>query len=127
MLQRQKIEPNRLPEVLVAKWGSAVLCEGFTPLPKRLLRCLPLVFRGQHALEHLAVILAVVDYRRPNLQRPPSVDFLAFIAGMPPKRLKKRLGELKTKGWITMDGTDDALDVNIEPFFKVILDSDSDE
>ena len=127
MLERQEIQRSRLPGVVVAKWDAEVLSEGFTPIPKRLLRCLPQLFQGGHALEHLAAILAVVDYRRPQLNRPPSVEYLAFIAGMTTERFKKRLSELEAKGWITVDGTDAALDVNIDPFLKEIMNATQDE
>jgi len=127
MFERQQIEAGRLPGVVLAKWNAEVLSEGFTPVPKRLLRCLPQLFRGRHVLEHLAVILAVVDYRRPQLSRPPSVEYLSFIAGMTPEKFKKRISELEMKGCITVDGCDAAFDVGIEPFLKEIIHATQDE
>lgn len=127
MLERKKIDRDKLPDVLVAKWGSEVLSEGYTPMPKRLIRCLPRLFKGRHALEHLAVILAVVDYRRPRINRPPSVEYLAFIAGMTVEKLKTRLDELRELNWITFEGVDAALDVDLQPLIRKIISASSDE
>jgi len=127
MLRRQSVDRERLPEATVAKWGAELLSEGFTPLPKRLLRCLSCFFRGENALEELAVIMAVADYRRPNLERPPSVEFLAFIAGMTPERFKKRLDDLEKRGWIATVGVADAIDVRIEPLIRKIVELTQDD
>jgi len=127
MFERQKLDPKRIPEVVKHKWGAKVLDEGFIALPKRLLRCLPEVIQGPHALEHLAVILAVVDYKRPKQVRPPSVDYLAFIAGMPAEMFKERLKELEAKQWLITNGTDADLDVKIEPFVEEVMKLTQDE
>jgi len=127
MLERHQIEPERLPGVVVAKWNAEVLSEGFIPFPKRLLRCLPKLFQGQHALEHLAVILAVVDYKRPQLNRPPSAEYLAFIAGMETELFNRRIDELKAQGRVVVQGTDVAIDVNLEPFIEEIMKATQDD
>ena len=76
------------------KWPSDVLEEGFTPFPKRLTRCLGRVICAPLGMDHLAVVLAIVDFRRANLKMNPSIDFLAFKAGLADSRFKDCLNEL---------------------------------
>jgi len=94
---RQRVNTRRLPTAVVAKWSEPVLEEGFIPFPKKLLRCLPAVFTGPNVAEDLAVVLAVVDYKRPNLSRLPSLGYLAFLAGMEPEEFQTRLVDLEKR------------------------------
>jgi hypothetical protein len=112
---RQKINEESLPRAVIAKWGSAALIEGFVPFPKRLLRCLNQVFAGEDAIERLMVVLAIADYRRPNLTRGPSREFLSFLTDLPVERVGSMLEELKKDGFITIDEKDeDELDIGID-------------
>lgn len=99
--------------MIEAKWSRIVLDEGFVPFPKRLLRVLPQLFSGQHAIEDLAVVLAIVDYRRPELYRGPSVDFLAFNAGMTKEMFLERVESLDERGLLVKGGSDDDLNIDI--------------
>lgn len=110
---RQRIRPDRLPSAVVAKWSETTLKEGFVPFPKRLLRCLPTVFTGPKVAEDLAVILAIVDYKRPNLSRLPSLEYLAFIAGMQPKNFQERLVDLEKRKLITVAGDEDEMRIDL--------------
>ena len=121
MFDARKINPTRLPETVLAKWSAEILDEGFVPFPKRLLRCLVRLFGQAGSLAHLALILAVVDYKRPQLSRLPSADYLAFICGLSPKQFKENLTALKKKGWVSVHGDDSALDVNIDGAMEQIL------
>lgn len=121
MIIRKKIETKNLPEAAKAKWSAESLDEGFVPFPKRLLRCLPRIFDGKHALEDLAVVLAVVDYRRPNLARPPSMEFLAFVAGMDMDGFEARVDELTKKGWLTRSGPNEAVTIEIDGLLEKIV------
>lgn len=73
-------------DIHIPKWDRDVLIEGFVPFPKRLLRCLGEVFTGEDAVQKLQVILAIVDAKRLPKDgvpvRPPTLEFLAFNAGM---------------------------------------------
>jgi hypothetical protein len=100
---RQKIGVSALPGALIAKWGSDALGEGFVALPKRLLRCLNRIFEGPDAMERLMVVMAVVDYLRPNLTRGPSQEYLGFLAGLTPDRVATILSELKAEGLVTVE------------------------
>lgn len=93
---RQKIRAQDLPSVVLVKWSAATLNEGFVPLPKKLLRCMPKVFKGPEAMERFALVMAVADYRRPNLTRGPSRDYLAFISGLSPQRVTELLEDLRS-------------------------------
>ncbi len=79
------------------KWPSRVLEEGFTPFPKRLTRCLGRVICAPLGMDHLAVVLAIVDFRRANLKRNASVDYLAFKAGLSESRFEACLDDLSQR------------------------------
>jgi hypothetical protein len=99
---------------VLAKWDGAVLSEGFVPLPKRLLRCLPQIFSGEDAIERFMVVMAIADYLRPNLTRGPSSAFLAFLSGLPVDRVDRILSDLKKDGLITVETKNvDELDIGI--------------
>lgn len=106
--ERRKVE---VPDLIRHKWSAAVASEGYTPFPKRLLRCLSGVFQD---VRDLQVVMAIVDYRRPNLSRPPSVDYLAFNAGMPVDKFKERLNAMKERGWLLVGGVDEAIQISLD-------------
>jgi hypothetical protein len=123
MHQRQLFEPEQFPPNVRAKWAGELLREGFVPFPKMLLRILYRIFADSEEVDQLAAILAVVDYRRPNLLRSPSVDFLAFTAGIPIKRFNEVLSDLKKKRWIKIDfePVDHTVDISTEGFEATVL------
>lgn len=111
MFQRQKLPRGSITPRTASKWGEDVLDEGYVVLPKRLLRCLPAVFGATAEIKELQVVLAVADFLRPNLSRGPSVEFLAFIAGLDVPQVKQIMAQLKAKGLIDYMGSDDELHV----------------
>jgi hypothetical protein len=112
---RQRVRQQDLPPAVLAKWNAATLEEGFVPFPKKLLRCIAQVFRGGDAMERLALVLAIADYRRPNLSRGPSRDFLAFLAGLSPDRVTELLEELRRDGLISYGfKSADELDIDLD-------------
>jgi len=115
---RQRV--GRLPKRVEVKWDGRVLTEGFVPFPKRLIRCLPVLFSGPQALEELAVVLAIVDYRRPNVSRPPSVDYLAFIAGIEKLVFRQVLDRLVEKNWLLVRGEDEYLEIELTGLLDAI-------
>lgn len=104
---------TNIPHTLTTKWSEDILSEGFVPLPKKFVRCLSSVF-VEPSYERLQLIMAIVDYIRPNLSNPPSVEYLAFTAGLTPERCKTCLDDLKNAGLIDYDGHDIALTVNLD-------------
>ena len=88
----------------MAKWSPEVLSEGFVPFPKKLLRTLGSVFGPSPALDEVAAILAVVDFKRRNQTREPSIDYLSFIAGIPQADLSNALKRLEDRGLIEVSG-----------------------
>ena len=106
--------------VAVHKWSSEVLNEGYVPFPKRLVRCLTKIFTGGEPLIELAVILAIVDYRRPNLQKHPSFKFLAFSAGIDTDRFKQCVTDLKERGLVSWEETEDRVKFKIDGLLKQI-------
>jgi len=114
---------SKLPEIpgnLKAKWPGQTLDEGFTPFPKRLIRCLGQLFVGESAVNELRIILAIVDYARPNVSRPPSLEYLAFTAGLSPEEFKAGLKVMQERQWIKVTGTEEAVSVQIDGLTKEI-------
>jgi hypothetical protein len=123
--RRQRVDPKGLPDILRAKWADdggepTILREGFVPLPKRLLRCMHSLFTGHDAMEELAVVLAVVDYRRPRLSRPPSLEYLAYLAGLAPERFAELLDGLAAKGLVELETEDEGINVGINGLLRAI-------
>ena len=112
--ERQKIDVNRLPPAVLYKWGDDILNEGFLPFPKTFLRKLPEVLEGGD-LELLQVILAVVDYDRPNLKNLPSAEYLAYLAGISEEQFMHRVGDLLRMGLCHVSGDRDNLLVSLGP------------
>ena len=101
---------DNVPSIIAYKWSPAVVNEGYIPFPKRLLRCLSELIRDTKDLQ---VILAIVDYARPNLSRPPSYDYLAFNAGMTVSDFKDRVDQMERRGWLKVSGPDEAVNISI--------------
>jgi hypothetical protein len=120
---RQRVRPQDLPSAVLAKWNAATLEEGFVPLPKKLLRCMPQIFLGGDAVERLALVMAIADYRRPNLTRGPSRDFLAFLSGLSCARVTELLEDLRNGGLIaySLKGPDE-LDIDLKGLLARIAD-----
>jgi hypothetical protein len=127
--ERRKIDPARIPPVIAAKWSETVVDEGYTPFPKRLLRTLSKVFPPGAKWEELQVILALVDYLRPGLTRGPSLDFLAFTAGLEREKFRLVLKTLVKRGWIKLEGPEEALHLDLESIkgFLVRIEEESQE
>ena len=117
---RQQIDTSRLPFQVIDKWSAPILNEGFVPFPKKLLRCAHMVLEGPTAMKELSVILAIVDYKRPNLTRPPSLSFLAFLAGIDETEFHVILQQLETKGYLTVGGTLEGLEIDLTGFLEAI-------
>lgn len=118
--ERQRVAASSLTPVLLEKWPGKVLVEGFVPFPKRLLRGLSGLFDGRPEAEQLAVLLAIVDYRRPRVSRPPSSEYLAFLAGLSVERFEKRLRELERREWVSVRRTRAGLAVDLTGFLEAL-------
>src|SRR5439155_17956230 len=110
---RQHIDLSKLPHQVLEKWPSSMLGEGFVPFPKKLLRCLHCVFPDAQSIQELAVLLAIADYKRPNLSRLPSSAYLAFLAGLEQTKFDQALQSLQQKGLIQVEGDSDGLSVSL--------------
>ena len=71
-------------------------------------------------MKELAVLLAVVDFKRPNLTRPPSLAFLAFLAGLTETEFQDALDRLQQKGLVSVWGDRDGLDVSLSGLLAYI-------
>ena len=118
--KRRKL-PSPLPAKIAVKWSQLVLDEGFVPFPKRLLRCLTAIFHGPHAIEELVAVLAIVDFQRPKLSRGPSIDFLAFTAGLPVALFVERTTALEKRGLLSREGPDQAVTFALEGLLREIV------
>jgi hypothetical protein len=120
-LRRKFIQDDQIPESVLEKWPSPdVLREGFVPFPKTLLRCLPQLFSEPTGMVDLCTVLAIVDYRRANLRRLPSLAYLAFIAGLGETEFEKALERLESKGMIETQGDPEELEIKISGLLQKI-------
>lgn len=115
---RRKI--GDIPAVIQEKWPGRTCDEGYTPFPKRLIRCMDRIFVGEHAIRWLRIILAITDYIRPNMTRLPSIEFLAFTAGMTAEDLKAGIYEMAKLSWLSVSGSDEAVNIKIDGLVKLI-------
>ena len=115
---RQQIDPRNLPMQVVAKWSYSTLEEGFVPFPKKFVRSLSTLFPGESS-EELAVLLSIIDYKRPNLSRQPSLSYLSYIAGLSENFFREALQRLQAKGFIQIESSDEE---ELEISTKGILD-----
>ncbi|WP_145944352.1 hypothetical protein [Fuerstiella marisgermanici] len=114
------MDSSKVSAVLQHKWSKDIMDEGYIPFPKRLLRVLPQFF-GDVSL--LQVVLAVVDYSRPDLTHPASYEHLAFMAGMPVEEFRKGVTRLKQIGWVKTMGPEDAVWFDLDRLKELITDA----
>ncbi len=120
---RQKVPKHKIPSAVKEKWGEEVLDEGFVPTPKRFIRCLANLFENEKSIDELAAIFAIADYKRPDLERLPSADYLAFLAGLPIDRFKSACERLQAKGFIEASGTNEHVDIGLNGLRNKIMHS----
>jgi hypothetical protein len=78
-------------------------------------------FTGPQAIEELTVVLAIVDFKRPNLTRLPSLSYLAFVSGLEESEFRDTLSRLERKGFARIKGTPEGLDVSLDGLLDEIL------
>src|SRR5438046_2120667 len=110
----------KMPLRISEKWSATVLEEGFVPFPKKLVRCIPRLFGDPDGTKDLAAVLAIVDFKRPNLPRLPSKAFLAFLAGLEEREFDAALHRLEKKGYVRASGDADGLDVALDGLLNAI-------
>ena len=118
---RKKIDPHKLPPAVLEKWSPDILTEGFVPIPKLLVRSLHRLFSGDDGIKELATILAIVDFRRPQLTRFPSLAYLSFLAGLTEEEFQAALQRLVSRSLIEVFGDPEFLDVRTDGLVKAIL------
>jgi len=109
-----------MPPRISEKWSPTVLEEGFVPFPKKLVRCIPRLFGYPEGAKDLAAVLAIVDFKRPNLTRLPSKAFLAFLAGLEEAEFSAALDRLQKKGYARVSGDTDGLNVALDGLLNAI-------
>lgn len=114
------MDVKRIPSQVVEKWSLTTLNEGFVPFPKKLVRCLHRLFTTPEAVKELAVVLAIVDFKRPNLSRMPSIEYLSFLAGLEVEEFKVALTGLEQKGYAHVTPVGEGVDVSLEGLLKEI-------
>jgi hypothetical protein len=118
---RKKIRPSDIPATVSAKWSVTVLDEGFTPFPKRVMRAMHEIFGGRpEGIDELSVILAVADYKRLNLQRLPSIQYLAWTSGLSVESYRAHLEELVKRQLVKRRGSEADLDISLAPFEQMV-------
>ena len=71
-------------------------------------------------MKQLQVLLAVVDFKRPNLSRYPSAAYLAFVAGLSVDEFDETLKRLEEKGYVRVSGDNNGLDISIAGLLSAI-------
>ncbi len=102
---------------LATKWSYTVLEEGYVPMPKMFIRTLSTILGD---VRDLQVILAIVDYKRPNLTRKPSLEYLSFLAGLDVDLFRRRIEEMRLKNWLLVSGSDSEMEISLDPLLKLI-------
>ena len=113
---RSHIRVNNLPNVVRAKWDNNLLNEGVVPLPKLVMRHMAKVFKGEKALEKMLLIIAVADFKRPNYGALPSVEYLAYTAGLTPERFTELLNEMRNEELLEYELVEDRIKINTKLF-----------
>lgn len=72
-------------------------------------------------MNQLQALLAIVDFRREQLSRLPSINFLAFIAGMETDEFRCAIHTLEKAGKVRISGSDEALDIDTLPVEMLVL------
>ena len=118
-----------MSEQVRAKWPVSLLEEGYVALAKKFMRTLvPVLKDSENPLHDLAAILAVIDYMRPAISRPPSPEFLAFTAGIERDELIAALDRLVTRGLVEYQIDDSGrLEVDLEGFYAAVDQASSEE
>lgn len=118
--RRQYVDVAKLPPNVLEKWSASALLEGFVPFPKKLLRSMCRLFTGENAQKQLAVILAIADFKRPNLTRPPSAEYLAHVSGLEQHEFDAALIELEHKNYIHIERTPEGLNISLMGLLSAI-------
>ena len=114
------MDVSRLPVTVVEKWSAESLSEGFVPFPKKLIRCLHRLFPGEDAMSQLQALLAIVDFKRPNLTRAPSLSYLAFLAGLTESDFEDALRALEARNYVRTSGDNNGLTISLEGLLSAI-------
>ena len=117
---RQRVDLTKIPSQVVEKWSPSVLNEGFVPFPKKLLRAIHRIFPDDDSMKELAVILAVVDFKRPKVSRSPSLEYLAFLAGLEENEFKAALSRLEQKKYARVSDDSKGLEISLADLLKKI-------
>lgn len=78
------------------------------------------LFSGDSGTKELAVVLSVVDFRRPSITRRPSQDYLAFVSGLSRPEFDSALQSLVEKGYVKIAGDELGLDVKLDGLMTLI-------
>ena len=90
-------------------------------MPKRVLRAVAGLYPNEAAIEELVVLMAAADYRRANLRQEPSLEFLAFTAGLSMETFAAALERLSKKGLVKRKTIDDEhLQLDHDELYKQI-------
>jgi len=71
-------------------------------------------------MKDLSALLAIVDFKRPNLTRTPSLDYLAFLAGLDEDEFKASLRRLQARGYVQVFYGAEGIDANLDGLLQAI-------
>ncbi|MBC2596103.1 hypothetical protein H5P28_17685 [Ruficoccus amylovorans] len=72
------------------------------------------------ALQDMSVLLAVIDYIRPDKNAVPSIEYVAYVSGLSIKETSESLKRLSQNGLITIEEVNDRLKIDTTPLLRAI-------
>jgi len=124
--RRISIDTEKIPPVYLEKWNDTeeIFEEGFSPLPKKVLRALPHLFPSKE-VNQLVAMLSIIDYNRKGIANP-SNNYLAFLAGISDEDFLEAIQNLMEKGYLANQeiGTpEEYVEYDFNPFIKKVSQS----
>ena len=100
---RPILSANQIKPSVIDKWGSDLCEEGYVPLPKKLLRSIPRIFDGEHALQDLIILLGIADLISAKINKGISIRYLSFLVCMEEDKVLESLERLKENKILKME------------------------
>lgn len=125
---RPSVDVSKIPPSFLQKWGGATPLyeEGFLVLPKKILRILPTLFKGE-ATNKITALFTIIDFHRGGIINATN-DYLAYVAGLSEEDFLGAIKELIMDGYL--ENVDDPKDLedptqranyNFTPFIEKAL------
>src|ERR1035441_8078925 len=99
---------------------ASTTASSLAQFPSAKMRCMQRIFADGNCAKELAVVLAIADFKRPNLTRPPSLAYLSFLAGCDEGEFDATLRQLESKGYAHAVRTAEGVEVSLQGLLDAI-------